>query len=96
MSKIRKQHGSKTKARIALEAVKNENTLSELGRKYGVHAIQVGKWRKELVDRAHEIFVDGRRKAVGSEEPTAEELLQIIGRLKVENDFLKKKSGIGS
>jgi hypothetical protein len=41
MSKIRKQHGSKTKARIALEAFKNESTLSELGRKYEVHAIQV-------------------------------------------------------
>ena len=39
MLQIRKQHGSKTKARIALEAVKNENTLLELGRKYGVHAI---------------------------------------------------------
>jgi transposase len=95
MSKIRKQHGSKTKAKIALEAIKNESTLSELGRKYSVHSIQIGKWRKELVERAHELFVDGRRRGESSSNgEEVNELLQTIGRLKVENDFLKKKSGI--
>jgi transposase len=91
MSKIRKKHGSKTKAKIAFEAIRNELTLAELGRKFSVHPIQIGKWRKELLDRAHELFVDGRKSVV--EEESVDELLQTIGRLKVENDFLKKKSG---
>jgi len=97
MSPIRKQHGSKVKARIALEAAANTETLSEIGRRHSVHPIQVGKWRKELVERAHELFTDGRRRGSTAEEPEAVEgLYEQIGRLKVENDFLKKKSGLGS
>ena len=96
MSRIRKQHGSKEKARIALEATANNETLSEIARRHSVHPIQVGKWRKELVERAHELFTDGRRRGVDDESEIVDSLYEQIGRLKVENDFLKKKSGIGS
>ena len=61
-----------------------------------MHPIQVGKWRKELVERAHELFTDGRRRGVDDESEIVDSLYEQIGRLKVENDFLKKKSGIGS
>lgn len=93
MTNIRKKYGSRTKAKVALEAIKSDLTLSELGRKFGVHAVQVGKWRKELLERAHELFSDGRSKEPSPEE-SIDELLVMIGRLKVENDFLKKKSGL--
>lgn len=93
---IRKQHGSKVKARIALEATSNNETLSEIARRHGVHAIQVGKWRKELVERAYELFADGRRRNAEDQAETVDSLYEQIGRLKVENDFLKKKSGLGS
>lgn len=96
MSPIRKQHGSKVKARIALEASANTETLSEVARRHSVHPIQVGKWRKELVERAHELFTDGRRRGAENESEAVEALYEQIGRLKVENDFLKKKSGFGS
>ena len=95
MSRVRKKHGSQTKAKVALEATRNESTLSQIASRYKIHPIQVSKWRKELLERAHELFVDGRSKSPDAEEgSTIEELYEQIGRLKVENDFLKKKSGL--
>lgn len=96
MSLKRKKHGREFKARVALEAARNDRTLNEIGHEYGLHPIQVGKWRKELIERAPELFTDGRKR--GDDERSAErkleELYEQIGRLKVENDFLKKKSGL--
>ena len=90
MSPIRKQHGSKVEARIALEATANNETLSEIARRHSVHPIQVGKGRKELVERAHELFTDGRRRGAEEQSETVDSLYEQIGRLKLENDFLKK------
>lgn len=91
MTPIRKRHGSAFKARVALEAARNERTLSEFSREYGVHPIQIGKWRKELLERAGEFFTDGRRRTgVEASEQEIQELYEQIGRLKVDNDFLKK------
>ena len=97
MSSIRKQHSNKLKAQIALEAYRNEKPLHEIGKEHGVHPIQVGKWRKELKERAFELFSDGRRKEKQqhNQEQELEKLYEQIGRLKVENDFLKKKSVTG-
>lgn len=96
MGELRKQRGAKSKAKIALEAVRSEETMSEIGRRHGVHPIQVGKWRKELIERAEELFVDGRTRSGKGLSPETDErikeLYEQIGRLKVENDFLKKKS----
>lgn len=94
MNKIRKQHGSKMKAKVALEAIKSEETLSEIGHRFGIHPKQVGRWRKELVERAHEVFSEDRSKDAKLVESSEKELLEMIGKLKVENEFLKKKSGI--
>jgi len=96
MSPIRKQHGSKVKARIALEATANNETLGEIARRHRVHPIQVGKWRKELVERAHELFTDGRKRGAEEQSEAVEALYEQIGRLKVENDFLKKNLVLGT
>jgi transposase-like protein len=92
MGEIRKQRGAKSKAKIALEAVKSEETMSEIGRRHGVHPIQVGKWRKQLIERAEELFNDKRKRSGQEPDERVKELYEQIGRLKVENDFLKKKS----
>jgi len=95
MTLIRKQHGKNFKAKIALEAVKGEKTLSQIGKEHSVHPLQVSKWKKELLDHAGDIFVDHRLKSEQiSQEKLIEELYAKIGRLEVENDFLKKKSGM--
>ena len=78
------------KKKVALEALKEDKTLSQLGSQYGVHPIQVGKWKKELVDRAESIF---ERKGIRDKEEaiTRETLERKIGQLTVELDYCKKK-----
>jgi len=93
MTTTRKTYSPKFKARVAIEALRGEKTLSQLGSQYKVHAIQIAKWRKLALEQMPELFVDGRSKtAHGERENTA--LYEEIGRLKVELDWLKKKAGL--
>lgn len=93
MAMTRKQYSSKFKARVAVEAIRGEKTLSQVGSQFKVHPIQIAKWRKTALDQLPELFVDGRtRKASG--EADSDALYEEIGRLKVELDWLKKKVGM--
>ncbi len=93
MTTARKTYSPKFKARVAIEALRGEKTLSQLGSQFKVHPIQIAKWRKSAVDQMPELFVDGRRKAANDEvESTG--LFEEIGRLKVELDWLKNKAGM--
>lgn len=82
------------RAKVALAAVKGDKTLSELAGRFDVHANQVSAWRQTLVDRAAELFEDGRsRKPDGAEsDASQDELYEQIGRLKMEVEWLKKKA----
>jgi transposase-like protein len=93
MTTTRKTYSPKFKARVAVEALRGEKTLSELGSQFKVHPIQIAKWRKVALDQMPELFIDGRRKAATSETETTA-LFEEIGRLKVELDWLKKKAGM--
>jgi transposase len=93
MTTTRKTYSPKFKARVALEALRGDKTLSQLGSRYRVHPIQIAKWRKLALDQMPELFVDGRRKA-GHDEVESTALYEEIGRLKVELDWLKKKAGL--
>jgi transposase len=78
---------------VAIEAMRGDKTLSQLGSQFKVHPMQIAKWRKTALDQLPELFVDGRRKASnGTVDNTA--LYEEIGRLKVELDWLKKKAGM--
>jgi transposase len=93
MKRRRRVFGGEFRAKVALAAVKGDQTLSQLASHFKVHAGQVSAWRKELMDRAAELFEDGRkRKAVAEQEESVEELYAQIGRLKMEVEWLKKKS----
>lgn len=92
--KRRKVHTAEFKAKVGLEALRGAKTINEIGLEYGVHPVQVGQWKKEIQEHAKTLF-EGKRgpKPVESHrEP--EELYSQIGKLKVELDWLKKKSGI--
>jgi transposase len=93
MKRTRRVFGGEFRAKVALAALKGDRTLSELASHFKVHATQVSAWRKELLDRAAELFEDGRkRKQAAESEVAAEELYAQIGRLKMEVEWLKKKS----
>jgi transposase-like protein len=90
----RKQHSPKFKARVAVEAIRGEKTLSQLGSEFKVHPIQIGKWRKMALEQLPDLFVDGRTRKSRNEGATSDALYEEIGRLKVELDWLKKKVGM--
>lgn len=91
MSKrTRRNHGSEFKAKVALEAIKGEQTLAELSQRFEVHQSQIVQWKKELLERAGELFGKGH-KAKG--EADVKELHAKIGQLTMENDFLSVALG---
>jgi transposase len=92
MKRKRRVFGGAFRAKVALAAVKGDKTLSELASQFDVHANQVSTWRKELVERAAELFEDGRRRKPDEESARQEELYEQIGRLKMEVEWLKKKA----
>ena len=80
------------KARVALEAVKGERTVSELAAEYGVHPTMIHQWKKALLDGAADIFERGGKKPVMEvDEETVRSLHAKIGELAVANDFLSRK-----
>ena len=88
----RRNHEVGFKARVALEAVKGERTVSELAADYGVHPTMIHQWKKALLEGAPDIFERGsRKKAAEVDEETVRELHAKIGELAVANDFLSRK-----
>jgi transposase len=92
MSK-RRNHDAAFKARVALEAVKGERTVSELAAEYGVHPTMIHQWKRSLLEGAAGIFERGGKAAVAAEvaEETVRDLHAKIGELAVANDFLSRK-----
>jgi transposase-like protein len=94
MTTTRQRHSAKFKARVALEAIRGEKTLNQLGSQYGVHPVQIAHWRRAALDHLEEIFVDGRTQKARDSEVDRDALYEQIGRLKMELEWLKKKAGI--
>jgi len=90
----RKQYSGDLKAKIALEAVKGQRTIQEIASHYEVHPTMVTNWKKQIVEGAIEIFSNGRVHAAEADEQLKAELYQQIGRLQVDLEWLKKKSGL--
>src|SRR5260370_6786996 len=90
MATTRKQYSPKFKAKVAVEAIRGERTLSQLASQFHVHPVQIGQWRKTALEQLAELFVDGRKNKGANGEVEKDALYEEIGRLKVELDWLKK------
>ena len=95
MAKKRKVHSGEFKAKVALAAVKEMETVSQLAGRYGVHPSQIHQWKRQLVSDANSLFGEAGRPRKSEIEATARvpELYEQIGRLKMELEWLKKKVG---
>ncbi len=94
MAKSRRNYSDKFKTKVALEALKEQLTLSEIARKYEIHPNMVSQWKSQLLEGSTSIFQDKRKSKTNSEEELINTLYQQIGQLKVEADWLKKKTGL--
>jgi transposase-like protein len=92
--KKRKVFGGEFKAKVALEAVRGLKTVNEIAQDFGVHPTQVGQWKRELQEQAGSLFDAKRGAKPADESASPERLYSEIGRLKMELDWLKKKSGV--
>ena len=92
MKRSRRNHASKFKARIALEALKGDATLAQLASRHGVHATQIATWRKQLVEHAGEVFDNGN-PAADDAERRIRDLQAKVGELTMERDFLSGALG---
>jgi len=93
MIKKRKQYSPEFKAKVALAALKNEESTPELAARFEVHPTMIGNWKRELIEGAAELFDKGQ-KTKKQHDAMVDELYRKIGQLNVEKDFLSKGLGL--
>jgi transposase-like protein len=89
----RKRYDASFKAKVAIEAIKGQHTVNEIASAYQVHPHQVTQWKKQALQQLSEVFSNGKARAETEDEELRNQLYQEIGRLKIELEWLKKKSG---
>jgi transposase-like protein len=87
----RKRYSAEFKAKVALEALKEQKTLTELSNQYQIHSVQISNWKKQLIDGSASIFINSNNNNHRKQQNLEDHLYQEIGRLKIELDWLKKK-----
>ena len=88
----RKRYDGQFKAQVAIEAIKNQRTVAQIASEYGVHPNQVSQWKKQVLDQLPDLFTNQRSKSTTDSDQLVDELYRQIGQLKVELDWLQKKT----
>jgi transposase len=94
MNNKRRNFDANFKAKVALAALKEQKTLTELAAEFEIHPSQISNWKQQASDGLTDLFADGRKdRKAKSDQALNDRLFQQIGQLQVELDWLKKKSG---
>ena len=94
MKQTRKKHSPAFKAKVALAALQGDLTIAELAARFEVHPSQIHAWKKAVVEGVPQLFENGSGQQEKEQEALVNQLYQQIGQLKVERDFLSRKSGL--
>jgi transposase len=89
----RKRYSKEFKAKVGLDAIKGQKTANEIASEYEVHVSQINTWKKQLLASLPEVFSGKAERSSAEHEAERDRLYQQIGRLQVEVDWLKKKTG---
>jgi len=92
--KMPRNHPPAFKAKVAIEAIKEEKTVSQLASLYEVHPTQIKQWKTLVLSNLENIFSDKRKSASQNQDDLIDRLYRQIGKLQVEVDWLKKKIGL--
>ncbi len=88
-----KTYAAAFNAKVGLEAIRGVKTVNEISQEHGVHPVQVGPWKKEILEQAGTLFETNRGRKPADDQGAPERLDSEIGRLKRELDWLKKSPG---
>jgi len=94
MTGQRKRYSAELKTKVALGAIKGHKTANEIATEYGVHPSQIAQWKKQALDGLPNVFSTRASEQQKSEEALIATLYQQIGQLKVQVDWLEKKSRV--
>ena len=89
----RKRYTKDFKAKVALEAIKGQKTVNEIASEFGVHTSQVNDWKRQLLSAMPQAFDRKSERREAANEAERDRLYRQIGKLQVEVDWLKKKTG---
>jgi len=89
MSRKRRNFSSSFKAKVAIESIKERDTLTELSKKFDLHPNQISNWKKEFLEQSSSVF-ESKKKDELESAVDVDKLYAKIGRLEIENDFIKK------
>jgi transposase-like protein len=89
---MRKNYTGKFKAKVAIDVIRENETVSELSLKYQVHRSLLTRWKKEALEGLPDVFSTAKKKNENDNQKLIDELYKKIGQLEVENDWLKKKA----
>lgn len=91
MGNIKRKHSSSFKAKVAMEMIRDADSVASICSKYSIHPSQAHKWKKQAVEGLQLIFTDKPKSELREKNKLIEELYKQVGQLKVELDWLKKK-----
>ena len=94
MARTRKRYSPEFKLKTVIEILKGEKTATQIASELGVHPVALSEWKKQFTEMGAQIFTGARKSKGALEEKAQAELFEQIGRLKMENEWLKKKLGV--